>query len=657
MFAWELSRRRAPNWDGVVLKSMPLQPTQSQICESAPRSGSNVRSRRSSFLYWTVAASAAIALIVWVWISLSEISGTATQRNTDLFALGSSVRQVLTPADPALLILRSRLPRLAKGTNSDDLAAISAFYEKRSGSLVWVTAGGYTDKANAAIREIRNADDWGLRARDFLVPQLPAGNVSAQTAAEAEIKLALTLLKYARYARGGRVIAPSRISKLLDHTPPIHPPKLVLNEITAVDAPDAYLRSLHPKHEQFRRLRKKLLMLRGTGHSVEFPPGAAIQTGMEDRQVALLRKRLKVPADPGQENIYDVELREVVQAFQRTNGLSPDGVFGNQTRALLNRASNPRGRKIDQSIQRILINMERWRWMPTDLEAFYIWNNVPEFLTRVVKNGRIIHTDKIVAGQPTWPTPSFSADMKTVVFHPSWGVPNGIKTRELWPLLRKSSGGGLFGFLGGGYSSQAVLDAHNLRAYYRGREIDANQVNWNSIDIRAYNFRQPPGPKNVLGTVKFMFPNKHDVYMHDTPERKLFARSFRGLSHGCMRVQQPRRLAEIILAEDKGWSAEQVRDKFNGYSQEVSLRTHIPVHVTYFTAVVDDHGEVKFYGDLYGLDSRVGTTLLGRHIRFETPRYDDVPIASNSPNVRLQRQKQYTGPQTLADAISDLFSP
>jgi L,D-transpeptidase YcbB len=242
------------------------------------------------------------------------------------------------------------------------------------------------------------------------------------------------------------------------------------------------------------------------------------------------------------------------------------------------------------------------------------------------------------------------ADLKTIVFHPTWGVPDGIKTKELAPILRKSSGG-FFGFFGGGYSAASVLEAYQLRAYVNGRPVDANSVDWNSIDIRSVSFQQPPGPKNPLGDVKFVFPNKHDVYMHDTPERDLFVRSFRALSHGCMRVEHPRRFAAVLLAEDKGWPEAKVGTLFNGDTQEVGLSAHIPVHVTYFTAIVDYQGNLRTFRDLYGLDARVGDALLGRKVRFETPRYDDEPVA------RAQMPQQSSGPSTLAQAISDLFSP
>jgi len=592
-----------------------------------------------------------------------------TDENADV---ATSVADAALPTvDPILFRIRETLSGLGRRARESEVTALLDHYGDANGATIWVTTSGLTDKGKAAIKEIRKADDWGLRASDFQLPLMNNGNLSPDAVAEAEVKLALAILKYARHARGGRV-TPSRISKIIDRRPVLLAPGVVLTEIAASDAPDKYLRSLHPKHEQFHKLRAMLLRLRGGQEvqpqpkvdpalSVNIPPGRVLRSGMEHPQVALLRKRLKVPVDdPAEEKVFDEQVRDAVMAFQRANRLRPDGIVGNGTRSRLNGRRAPVvDRSSGKQIKRILINMERWRWVPEDLGEFYVWDNVPEFLARVVKNGRIIHTDKIVAGQPSWPTPSFSAPMKTIVFHPSWGVPPGIKNKELLPLLRKSSGGGFFGIFGGGYSSQAVLDAHDLRAFYNGRQVNPNNVNWNSVNINAYSFTQPPGPKNVLGTVKFMFPNKHSVYMHDTPERELFGRSFRGLSHGCMRVAQPRRLAEILLAEDKGWSASKVRSMFGGYTRNVSLDDHIPVHVTYLTARVDENGRLRTYGDFYGLDSRVGSALLGGRVRFGTPQYqDELTTSSNRrpPPRRPQRRKKRSQP-TLADAIGGLFSP
>ncbi|MFA5898933.1 MAG: L,D-transpeptidase family protein, partial [Hyphomicrobium sp.] len=202
--------------------------------------------------------------------------------------------------------------------------------------------------------------------------------------------------------------------------------------------------------------------------------------------------------------------------------------------------------------------------------------------------------------------------------------------------------------------------------FANGRQIDANSINWSSVDIRSFSFQQPPGPKNVLGDVKFMFPNSHDVYMHDTPERNLFGKSFRALSHGCMRVHEPRRLAEVLLAEDKDWSPAKVQSMFNG-GGSVALDKHIPVHITYMTARVDDDGRLQTYGDFYGLDGRTSAALTGKSIRFEQPSYSDDAVATSDPEGgsrpatqqqrRRSKKQAQGGPDNLADAISNFFSP
>jgi L,D-transpeptidase YcbB len=268
---------------------------------------------------------------------------------------------------------------------------------------------------------------------------------------------------------------------------------------------------------------------------------------------------------------------------------------------------------------------------------------------RVIKDGTTVHAETIIVGKPSTPTPVFSADMKYVIFHPTWGVPDGIKMNEIAPSLRRSAASN-FGWFGGGGGEPAVLRAHKLQVSYNGRPVNAASVNWETADIRNYQFTQPPSSTNVLGMVKFRFPNKHDVYMHDTPERALFSRADKAFSHGCMRVQNPRRLAEVLLAEDQGWSPARVGQAIAaGATQDVTLQKQVPVHVTYFTAVADDDGRIKTFGDLYGHDSRIASALEGKPIRL---------IAQTDPAVRAEREVRRT-PQkrpSSGGSIFDLFS-
>ena len=260
----------------------------------------------------------------------------------------STAASPMPAADPVIASIRGKFgdASLRKGADVTDLAALEAFYAERSDPPVWITGMGFSAKAQAAVNEIGKADDWGLTASAFELP--PAGDLpdNAADQAIAEIKLQLAILKYARFARGGRV-DPSSLSVLIDQTPPLLDPKIVLTEIAASSTPDTYLQSLHPKHEQFQRLRQALLKARET-------------------------------------------------------------------------AKKPRS---EQEIQRLLINMERWRWMPADLGTVYVQDNVPEFMVYVVKNGKTIHSDKFAVGELRYATPIFSADMQTIVFNPDWTAP------------------------------------------------------------------------------------------------------------------------------------------------------------------------------------------------------------------------------------------
>lgn len=590
-------------------------------------------------------------------------------------AAADSTAQVLPPPNSIVAAIRTRLSSLSQALTDEEREALSNYYSHITGTAQWASPTGLTAKGKAVVAEIGRAENWGLPADAFSVPSIGLSELTPEAAADAELQVATAALLYARYARGGRV-NPRSISRLMDQTPELEQPATVLSELASSSSPDVYLTSQHPPHPQFEALRKKLLELRGVDAdkqdepevdpalTVKLPPGRLLRVGVTDDQVALVRQRLKVPAeDPADENVFDENLRNAVVEFQRSNGLAADGLLGNGTRRVLNGGTAPPRASAESTIQRILINMERWRWVPRDMGEFHVWDNVPEYLTRVVRNGQVILRDEIVVGQPSWPTPVFSADMKSVVFRPSWGVPNGIKTKELAPLLRKSNSGGagLFGLFGGGYSAQAVLNAHDLQAYQNGRRIDPNSVNWSAVDIRNYHFTQPPGPKNVLGEVKFMFPNKHDVYMHDTPQRNLFAKSYRALSHGCLRVHHPRRFAEVLMAQDKGWSESQVANMFSR-GGEVALSTHIPVHITYMTARVDDNGKLHTFGDFYGLDSRTAAALTGRSIRFEQQPADMDAIAEaegRPTQRRAPRKQQYSssGPSSLSDVIQGLFAP
>jgi murein L,D-transpeptidase YcbB/YkuD len=250
--------------------------------------------------------------------------------------------------------------------------------------------------------------------------------------------------------------------------------------------------------------------------------------------------------------------------------------------------------------KRVLVNMEQWRWMPRELGDFYVWVNVPEFLIRVVKQDAIIHTERVVVGKSDTQTPIFSDEMEQVIFHPFWGIPDSIKKNDILPTLLRGS--------------TKMIERYNVRIQSGGRDIDPLSVDWTQNDIRKFHVYQPPGDNNLLGVVKFRFPNKHDVYMHDTPQKHLFNGTVRANSHGCMRIRDPQKLAELILAEDQGWPAGRVASVVasNQPNNQITLKRKVATHMTYFTVWVEDDGKVKTFADLYNHERKIALGIEGK---------------------------------------------
>ncbi|MBS0234425.1 MAG: L,D-transpeptidase family protein [Proteobacteria bacterium] len=256
--------------------------------------------------------------------------------------------------------------------------------------------------------------------------------------------------------------------------------------------------------------------------------------------------------------------------------------------------------RLSPAAKRIRANMEEWRWMWLNMGDFYVLNNVPEFMQYVYKDGKIIRSEKIVAGLVDKQTTIFSRPLKYVVLRPAWRVPESIMVNELWPNLIR----------GGGMMRQYGLQIQTKD----GRNVDYRQIDWGTTDIRNFEVIQPPGRKSVLGHVKFSFPSQHTIFMHDTPDKWMFKPAIRTLSHGCLRVWKPMELAKMVLKEDKGWDAAKVDelDRSGPLNNEIPITKEIPVHIVYFTAWVTDDGKLKTFPDIYGHEKRITQALDGQ---------------------------------------------
>ncbi|MHA1518213.1 MAG: L,D-transpeptidase family protein [Alphaproteobacteria bacterium] len=436
-------------------------------------------------------------------------------------------------------------PVLHKGAQADDIAAVRAFYGSHTGPALWLNTAGISPRGQALLGELGRAGEWGLDPSLFRVPPPDYKPAVAEDQAATEIAISLAALKYARAARGW-LVDPSALKKNFDQTPTLRDPAVVMTEIAASQAPDIYLTDLHPKHEQFTRLRQ-----------------------------ALAKAQSK----------QDVTLIEA--------------------------------------------NMDRWRWMPEQMGASYVWLNIPEFMLHVVKDGKTVASEKIAVGNYNSPTPVLSADLTAVIFNPERTVPLSVIRRDVLPKLRKGN------WFGG--SDTSVLDAYQITVKKRGKRVDPSTINWDKVNPATLTFVQAPGRTNVLGKVQFLYPNDRGVFMHDTILRGQLARDVRAEGSKEPRVSNPGKLAGVLLAEDKGWSQSKVNQLIaSGKTTRVQIDKSIPVHTTYFTAVVDETGEVKTFDDVYKLDKRNGP---GDEAAAAQPR-----VAGSAPTPTRKPMRAATAP-------------
>jgi murein L,D-transpeptidase YcbB/YkuD len=362
--------------------------------------------------------------------------------------------------------------------------------------------------------------------------------------------------------------------------------------VAAADDPVEALASYNPRHPEFAALREQLATLRATARQPLpiMPVGPVLKIGSNGDRVAILRQRLNVTEPTESPLLFDAAIDVAVKAYQESKGLTVDGIVGNGTIARLNAdAVDP--------VATIIANMERWRWMPEDLGNFFVRVNVPNYNLDVYRDDAVIHTTRIIVGEPKNPTPIFSDEIEYVIVNPVWHVPESIAIKEMLPEIRANPYRALAGY-------QVFFDA-NGTTY----QVDPYRVDWWRVDMNRIHIKQPPGEANALGSVKFMFPNRFSVYLHDTPTKDLFSRDYRAYSHGCMRVMDPWEFAEVLLSAERSFTVDELRAMVGGRETQVNLTNHVRVHVTYFTAWVDDAGVLQLRDDIYGLDAAMENAL------------------------------------------------
>ncbi len=513
-------------------------------------------------------------------------------------------------------------------------SAVEKFYTARENAPLWTQGGALTESGKGVIARLKDAASEGLNVSDYPVPDFAAAATTDQLA-EADLKLTATMLDYARQAQSGRVHW-SQVSADIQYPEhPTDPAEVLANVTTAKDA-SAALAGYNPPQKLYRELKAKLAELRGQGDGpvAQIPEGPALKftpargkkqpaVVVEDARVPQLRTKLGI-SENADDNHYDAKVAEAVRKFQESAELKPTGILDDKTVKALN---SP---KRDRQIDTVIVNMERWRWLPRQLGApsvgnAYVILNIPDYTLKVMQNGAQVWTTRVVTGQPgIHATPLLTETMKFITVNPTWNVPPSIIYNEYLPALQQDP---------------TVLQRMGLRLE---RDRDG-----------GIHISQPPGEANALGRIRFNFPNKFLVYQHDTPDKHLFNKEERPFSHGCMRVQNPDQYAATLLnitMPNEHYTPEKIRSMYGHSEIDIKFPTPIPVNITYQTAFVDDAGKLQIRKDVYGRDAAMLALLrnsrsrdLENVVSHSQPSYAH-PTGNLPAGVSFASDNTYSGP-------------
>jgi len=486
--------------------------------------------------------------------------------------------------------------------------ALNGFYSRRLYHPAWSDNSGPTRLVDDLVNALRRADIEGLRPKEYhlaaIETLLAAVRADIQKGlvivpdrlAEFDLLLTDAFLVYGSHLLSGRVnpetIQPNWVAthqRSIDLA-------AALEAALASDNIPGKLATLAPPQPGFRRLRQALAHYRelaSRGGWPTIPDGPTLKRGDQGSRVAALRERLSLDGDleaakREKTALFDEALEQAVKRFQRCHALKVDGLMDAATRAELNVS-------VERRVEQLEVNLERWRWLPQDLGRRYILVNIPAFKLEVVEDEAIVLAMRVVVGKIGDPTPVLNATMDYIFLNPYWNVPHEMAVKEILPRIKRD---------------RSYLAQHNMRVFKgagpEAREVDPKTVDWSAIapDDFPYRLRQDPGPLNGMGRVKFIFINKFDVYLHDTPGRYLFEKTQRAFSHGCIRIEKPIDLAVYLLRQDPRWNRDAfLRDLEKKGNQCVTLPEQIPIYLVYRTAWADGDGTIQFCPDIYGWDA------------------------------------------------------
>ncbi|MDX1499415.1 MAG: L,D-transpeptidase family protein [Woeseiaceae bacterium] len=471
---------------------------------------------------------------------------------------------------------------------------VSRVYRDRDHAPLWVDRGPLAAQVPGLLSAISRSVGHGFAPeryhRSVLEKLLAAEDAPSRTALE--ILLTDAFLGQALHRGRGAVFPPNLDANWQLPQAEVDAVALLANSAAERAEIPTVLEALWPADPEYWRLveRRAEIAASGDETTVQIAAGPLLKPGQTSDRVILLKQRLMGPGE--HTPVYDDDLRREVVAFQRAAGLEPDGLVGANTLEVMNATRV-------SWIERIDANLERWRWLPRQSPETYIRVNIAAFTLRVMDKGVPALSMNVIVGQPYRQTPVFTETLKYMVLNPYWNVPYSIATKDKLPALKKNA-------------AAEAAKGFEVKPQGSDRFVAVDALDWSNTNARNFNvlLRQKPGPQNALGRIKFMMPNPHAVYLHDTPSRELFARQERSFSSGCIRLEQPLVLARWLLSREAHPAADSLDSMLaSNETRTVNLKEHVPTYLVYFTAFSLEDGEVTFRRDIYERDAVVIAAL------------------------------------------------
>lgn len=562
-----------------------------------------------------------------------------TLLNEDLLALDSLPKMVQIVNDS---LLYKNIQTVLSGKNKQLLgeviyesALLNDFYRQRNYLAAWQDGFALYSRTSTLLESLEKATEDGLQPTDYHVEKLKKlktnlkqaykeqGITYATFLVQLDILFTDAALHYAKHLYWGK-INPVDLSISWDvERIPVNW-SVLLYEAVKNQKVTAFFDQMRPKQVTYEKLKRSLAYYRsleqlGTWPTV--PTGDKLEVGVDNDRVKVLRDRLNFEVSipeldnaiktdtlllpPKESNdslefeqkvvidtffsptVFDTTLRKAVIEFQFKNGLATDGIVGNNTIKHLNVS-------LAERVEQILVNLERWRWLPNDLGEQYLLVNIPAYQLFVYENSNdLMFQKKVMVGKTYHRTPVFSEQMQYLDLNPYWTVPYSIASKEILPKLKRNA---------------SYLDRNNMALFSGNRKINPYSVDWANVSRSTfrYTIRQNPSAKNALGIVKFMFPNQYNIYLHDTPSKSLFVKTKRAYSHGCIRLEKPLELAEYLLKDNPKWTPNKIKKSIEkGKNKRVHLTKPLPIYILYFTTWVDKEDNLRFQPDVYSRDKAV----------------------------------------------------